>query len=82
MEQVQLTEWFFEVGHVVNLAVIKAHVYAGYSIGLKNLLAATHFSQRPYWWIALIGEKWLQNLISANIFENYDLAALLGMSDQ
>lgn len=47
-KKVELTQWFFNVDRVVNLPVIKTHRYAGYSICLKNLVGATHFSQRPY----------------------------------
>lgn len=48
LRQVEVTEWFFNVDLVINLPVIKTHRYAGYSICLKNLVGATHFSQRPY----------------------------------
>lgn len=48
LEQVEVTDRFFEVDRVINLPVIKTHRYAGYSICLKNLVGATHFSQRPY----------------------------------
>ena len=48
LDQVEVTDRFFEVDRVINLPVIKTHRYAGYSICLKNLVGATHFSQRPY----------------------------------
>ncbi len=48
LREVEISEWFFKVDRVINLPVIKTHQYAGYSICLKNLVGATHFSQRPY----------------------------------
>lgn len=48
LKQVEVAEWLFKVDQVINLPVIKTHRYAGYSICLKNLVGATHFSQRPY----------------------------------
>jgi uncharacterized protein (DUF362 family) len=48
IREVVVTEWFFKVDKVINLPVIKTHLYAGYSICLKNFVGATHFSQRPY----------------------------------
>jgi uncharacterized protein (DUF362 family) len=48
LQEVDVSEWFFNVDRVINLPVIKTHRYAGYSICLKNFVGGTHFSQRPY----------------------------------
>lgn len=48
LEKALVSEWLFEVDHVVNVPVIKTHRSASYSICLKNFIGCTHLRQRPY----------------------------------
>jgi len=48
IKEVDVSEWIFRAGLVINLPVIKTHKWAGYSICLKNFVGATNFRQRPY----------------------------------
>ena len=70
MEHVEVTEWLFKVDRVINLPVIKTHRYAGYSICLKNLVGATHFSQRPY---LVDRTHWEEVVAELNLAFTFDL---------